>query len=139
MKNKPTVIIVGLILKNNRFLCIKQDKGEYKDFIWVPAGHLEPNETVGEGVIREVKEETGLDVRVKKLVLKTEDSSFLSYFYLCGIIGGELSTKGEIKEIFWLSFNEILGSKKVFPLLYLVASLSIHKPNFYKGIEKVIK
>jgi ADP-ribose pyrophosphatase YjhB (NUDIX family) len=136
MKNKPTIIIAGLILKNNKVLCIRQDKGDYKDFIWVPAGHLEPNETLKEGVIREVKEETGLDVKVKKLVMKVEYSQLLFYFYFCDIIGGKLSTTGEIKEIFWLSFNKILKSNKVHPVLYLVASLSIHKPNFYKGIEE---
>ena len=136
MKNKPTVIIAGLILKNNKVLCIRQDKGDYKDFIWAPAGHLEPNEALKEGVIREVKEETGLDVKIKKLVMKVEYSQLLFYFYLCDIIGGKLSTKGEIKKIFWLSFNKILKSDKVHPVLYLVASLSIHKPNFYEGIEK---
>jgi ADP-ribose pyrophosphatase YjhB (NUDIX family) len=135
MKNKPTIIIAGLILKNNKVLCIRQDKGDYKDFIWAPAGHLEPNETLEEGVIREVKEETGLDVKVKKLVMKVEYSQLIFYFYFCDIIGGKLSTKGEIKEIFWLSFNKILKSNKVHPVLYLVASLSIHKPNFYKGIK----
>lgn len=134
MKNKPIVIVAGLILKNDSLLCIRQDKGEYKDFIWVPAGHLEPNETSEEGVIREVKEETGLDVKVKRLIMKMEFNPLLVYFYLCDIIGGELSTKGEIKEIFWLTFDEIVKSKKVHPLLNLIANLSIYQPKIYEGI-----
>jgi len=133
---KPITIVAGLILKNDKLLCIKQDKGPYKGFVWIPAGHLEARERLEEGTIREVKEETGLDVKVKKLIMKTKFCSQSFYLYLCNIIGGELSTKGEIKEIFWFSFNKILKSKKVHPLLYLVALLSVHKPNFYKGIEE---
>jgi 8-oxo-dGTP diphosphatase len=134
MKNKSTVIVAELILKNGSLLCIKQDKGLYKDFIWVPAGHLEPNETLEEAVIREVKEEIGLDVSVKKLIMKAEFNPLSVYFYFCDIVGGKLSTKGEVKEIFWLTLKEILESKKVHPLLNTIASFSIHHPEFYEGI-----
>jgi ADP-ribose pyrophosphatase YjhB (NUDIX family) len=139
---KPIVIVAGLILKNGKLLCIRQDKGPYKGFIQMPAGHLEPKESLKKGVVREVKEETGLDVKAKKLILKTEFCSQSSpyysqlfYFYLCDVIGGKLSTRGEIKEIFWLDFNKILKLEKAHPLLYLVGLLSIHEPYFYRGIS----
>jgi mutator protein MutT len=133
-KNKPIVIVAGVIRKDNKLLCIKQDKGEYKDFIWLPAGHLEANETLEEAVIREVKEETGLNVKVNKLLMKVEYNPLLTYFYLCDIVSGRINPKGEIKEVFWLTFDEILKLKKVHPLLCLITSLSIHKPRFYEGL-----
>lgn len=129
-----TVIVAGLIIKDNKLLCIKQDKGVYKDFIWLPAGHLEPNESLEEAVVREVKEEVGFDVKPKKLIMKTELKPFTCYFYLCEVIGGKLSLEGEIKEAFWLTFEEILQLEKVHPFLYALASLSIHHPEIYEGI-----
>jgi len=135
-KHKSFTIVSGLILKNNKLLCIIQDKDIYKDHIWVPSGHLEPNETPEEAVVREVKEETGLDVKVKKLIMRVEFNPMRGYFYFCDIIGGKLSTKGEIKKILWLSFDEILKSKKVHPLLTAVASFSINHPEFYNGLNR---
>lgn len=135
MKNRLEIIVAGILRKNNSLLCIKQDKGTYKDFIWLPAGHLEKGESPEEAVIREVKEETGLNVKVKKLVMKVQFKPFLFYFYLCEIVGGKIETRGEIKKIFWLTFDKILRSKKVHPLLYLIACLSIKHSEFYDGIE----
>jgi NADH pyrophosphatase NudC (nudix superfamily) len=133
-KKKPIVIVAGIVRNGNKLLCIKQDKGTYKDFVWLPAGHLKANETLEEAVIREVKEETGLDVKVNKLLMKVECNPLLFYFYFCDIVSGRINPKGEIKEVFWLTFDEILKLKKVHPLLCLIASLSIHKPEFYEGL-----
>ncbi len=37
--------------------------------LWgIPSGHIEVGETVSEAAIREVKEETNLDIKIKKLI-----------------------------------------------------------------------
>ena len=47
---------------------ITRGTGIYKEFCGFPKGHMEPGETETETALREVKEETGLDVSVRRLI-----------------------------------------------------------------------
>ncbi|WP_342265056.1 NUDIX hydrolase [Cardinium endosymbiont of Philonthus spinipes] len=54
----------ALIVKNRQLLLVSND---YK--LWyTPGGHLEPSETLPACMVREVKEETGLDVKPNQIV-----------------------------------------------------------------------
>ncbi|MGI2257710.1 NUDIX domain-containing protein [Candidatus Cardinium hertigii] len=54
----------ALIVKNRQLLLVTND---YK--IWhTPGGHLEPSEILPDCMVREVKEETGLDVKPNQIV-----------------------------------------------------------------------
>ena len=69
----------------------------------LPCGFVEPNETPVEGVVREVREETGLEIKVNQLVgVFTRKPSAtmgvhttVSIVHLCEIIGGQLMTSHE--------------------------------------------
>ena len=65
--------------------------GEYYVF---PGGGQEGNETYEEGVIREVKEEFGIDVKVIEKLYEMEHSNKMTkeLFFLCEYISGELGT-----------------------------------------------
>lgn len=47
------------------------------DKLWFPGGGIEIHETLEEGLKREVKEETGLEIEIQELALTKE-----SFFYL---------------------------------------------------------
>ena len=53
---------ICLVYKNNKVLLQNRVKEDWKGYA-LPGGHIEPGESVVESVIREVKEETGLDIR----------------------------------------------------------------------------
>ena len=58
------VIVGGVIEKNGKILLV-QEKQEKCYGKWnLPAGHLDPNESIMQGAIREIKEETGCDVEL---------------------------------------------------------------------------
>ncbi|GKU24078.1 DNA mismatch repair protein MutT [Clostridium folliculivorans] len=102
-----TIGAFALILdENNRFLlCHRTDKD-----LWnLPGGRVEKGETPWKAVIREVREEVGLDVEVIKLqgvYCKTfEDDIILSF--LCKKVGGNLSLSDEADDINYFSINEI--------------------------------
>lgn len=72
----------------------------------LPGGGVDMGELPEEGVIREVKEETGLDVAAPKLVEgvsrfftfahtdKLDHVQAIMLYYVCDLVGGELSTEG---------------------------------------------
>lgn len=67
-----------------------QPYGEYYVF---PGGGLEENETLEEGVRREVLEEFGVEVEVKeKLYFRQIGEELDEYLFLCKYVTGELGT-----------------------------------------------
>lgn len=106
------VVAGGVIQKDDRFLLV-QEKKESAYGLWnIPAGKVEVGETLEQAAIREVKEETGYDVRiVRKLVLQHEDGEgSVKHSYEVEIIGGGLSIpKEELLDAQWFSLRDIEG------------------------------
>ena len=98
-----------IITKDNKVLLIKQTKGHWG----FPKGHVEKNETEIETAIREVKEETNLDVEIdanKRYTMEYEtDKGTLKQvvLFVAKCTGGEIKAQEcEVKEIKWLDFDE---------------------------------
>ena len=98
MKNERIKIrLAGIIPMENGFALMHRvgvqnhPIGEYYVF---PGGGQEGNETYEEGVIREVKEEFGIDVKVIEKLYEMEHSNKMTkeLFFLCEYISGELGT-----------------------------------------------
>ena len=64
MNHSHTVRVTGVLLHDGKVLLVQQavESREWS----LPGGKLEPGETIAEGLIREMREETGLDVRLVK-------------------------------------------------------------------------
>ena len=80
------------------------------DGCWgLPGGWLGPNESPQAGVVREVREETGLDVEVVRLgsvewrsaSLPAAPHGQVGLVYVCRVLGGELRTSHESIELAW--------------------------------------
>lgn len=67
---------------------------DYQEYYTFPGGGLEENETLEQGVIREIKEEFGIDVEVVKKLYEMNSEKFnqKEYFFLCKYIAGEFGT-----------------------------------------------
>lgn len=61
------VRVTGVLIEDGRLLLVKQKLSEARSWS-LPGGRLERGETLEQGVVREIKEETGLDVRVERLL-----------------------------------------------------------------------
>jgi len=67
LRVRPTSILI----ENNRLLLVKQWVTPTRNWS-LPGGKLEPEETIEQCLVREMNEETGLDVRVKELLYITD-------------------------------------------------------------------
>jgi mutator protein MutT len=120
----------GLILdeKNRILLCHRTDRD-----LWnLPGGGLERGETPWQGVIREVKEEVGLDAEVIKLQgvysKAFEDDIILSF--VCRKVGGKLTLSDEADDIKYFSIDEL-------PINTVPRHIERIK-DFYSNNEKVV-
>lgn len=113
--------------EENRMLMVKQHH-DGKDIWMVPGGSIEEGEGAREAAVREVKEETGLDVNVTRLVWHVEEVSSRGQrfvdFFLADVVGGELGLgedpefdeEGQvIREVKFLTRDEIKGIKYLYP------------------------
>lgn len=91
---KRTTRYQGAILKDNFILLIRHRHHKDGRTYWLlPGGGREVGESEEQCVCREMREETGLDVRVERLLFLYENpmpgSNQLMKTYLCTPVGGE--------------------------------------------------
>lgn len=67
MKNHRHLGVYGIIIKNNKILLIKKSRGAYIGKLDLPGGGLEHGEDIIQCLKREIKEETGLDIKKTEL------------------------------------------------------------------------
>lgn len=107
MKTEYTIGVFGIIFdeRGRVLLCHRTDYD-----LWnLPGGGLEPQESITDGVEREVKEETGLDVEVGRLVgvyTKT-DRNDIAFAFICKITSGKLTLNDEADRIEYFSVDKL--------------------------------
>ncbi|HMH01165.1 MAG TPA: NUDIX hydrolase, partial [Terriglobales bacterium] len=113
----PLVGVGAVILDQGRVALVKRRfpplAGEWS----IPGGRLEIGETLREGIIREVREETGLTVEPAELLgvydrlLRDEAGRILYHYvlidFLCRRLAGELQAGGDADDARWFSQEEI--------------------------------
>jgi 8-oxo-dGTP diphosphatase len=116
----PTQPIAGIgavIMHDGKILLVKRGSEPGKGKWSIPGGIVELGETAKETTVREVKEETSLDVEVEDLIdvvdnLETDEKGRLRYHfviidYLASLKKGSLEAGSDIIEAKWVPLAQV--------------------------------
>jgi 8-oxo-dGTP pyrophosphatase MutT (NUDIX family) len=112
VESRPLVIVQAVVLRESTgggtevLLSMRADL-----FGWeLPGGTPEAGEASEETLLREVREETGLDVVIERHVGDWERTGFRPHtarVYLCRVAGGALAVSNETPRIGWFGLSEL--------------------------------
>ncbi len=140
MKNRSVAIVVrdGKILMER--LCYP-DANNGKEFFSIPGGGIEDGETPEEAVIRELKEECGMDGTIEKPLAVLFNNGRKEYSFEVSVPPVQQAITGydpeeagnenpPLREVVWKSLNEINEKDRAFLWTYGL----VHVQNFYETI-----
>ncbi len=111
-KEEVTITNMCMVYDNNKVLIQNRVSKKYKG-ITFPGGHVEKGESFVDSVIREVKEETGLDIFSPVLcgVKQWPDEKgnrYIVLFYKTDKFKGEITSSSE-GDVYWVDRDELFG------------------------------
>ena len=117
------MVAVGAVIGDGegRVLLVKHvpEREGYWQGKWIcPGGRLELGESIGDGIAREVKEETDLEIQLNSLlppferIVKDGRETKLHVIYIdsmASLVGGEFRPGSDVGEGMWVSPDELSG------------------------------
>jgi ADP-ribose pyrophosphatase YjhB (NUDIX family) len=109
----PKVDVRGVVFRGGKILLVK----ERSDGLWtLPGGWADVGDSPADAVIREIREESGLETRATKLLALLDRNKhghpphvnhIYKIFIRCEIIGGSPTTSHEIQDVGFFAEDEI--------------------------------
>lgn len=112
MKNNYKFWNIVIIIKDDCILMIDRNKGDFGGYV-PPGGKVEFPETFSDSAIREVKEETGLDVLsldlygISGYINEIKHEQYIYLDFLCTKFEGELLEVGPEGNLEWIPIESI--------------------------------
>lgn len=108
-----TIIVGGVVKKDDKYLLVQEAQEKCRGKWNIPAGHLDPNESVFEGAQREIFEECGYKVKLTGIAQIGNrvlvDNEWVSVIFSTDIIDGKIEfDANEILDVKWFSYDEIM-------------------------------
>lgn len=107
---KKIEVVAAIIKIKDKIFITRREGGDFHDMWEFPGGKIEVDETREEALIREIKEELELNIKVEKF-LTTVDYDYPNFHltmhcFMCKVIGGELNLNVH-NDAKWISLDEI--------------------------------
>ncbi|GAI08638.1 unnamed protein product, partial [marine sediment metagenome] len=108
----PILTTDAVILKDNKILLVRRSIYPFQGYWVLPGGHVNYGERVKEAIKREMKEELGIRVKVKRLIGVYSDPKrdpryhTVSVVYLCQKTKGKIQLNQESSEFRFFSLKQ---------------------------------
>lgn len=138
-----TIVVGGIIEKDGKFLLVQEAQERCRGKWNIPAGRLDPDETIFEGAKREVFEETGCKVELTGVVQignrVSKNDTWMSVIFSTNLIEENISyDKSEILDVKWFSYEELLNMKEELRSYdWIISSIETFVENKGAGINIV--
>lgn len=116
---KPILVTAGIIVKAGKILIARRSGKKHLAGFWeFPGGKIEDGEAPEECLLREIKEELGIEIEVKRLFHEntheySPDKIILLKSFICSHVSGEIRLKDH-DEFNWVRINDF-DSYKIAP------------------------
>ncbi len=132
LPSKIVKVAAAILEKEGKFLITRRHRHSHLGHLWeFPGGKLEVGETPQDCIIRECKEEIGLEIRPLHLYREVEhcypEVSVHLYFFICQIISGKAKAL-DCAGIAWASPEELKNYEFPDADLQLIEDLSRKTP-----------
>ena len=104
-------VVAAVIMQNDLFLIANRSFEDNSQGIWeFPGGKVEENETFNSALMREIKEELSLNIKVGNMIAtidlnKTDKNIYVHYYYAI-ILSGQISLNVH-SEFKWVSYPQL--------------------------------
>ncbi|HTV35660.1 MAG TPA: NUDIX hydrolase [Xanthobacteraceae bacterium] len=129
---RPYLAVSAAIFRDGRVLIVRRARPPAHGLYTLPGGGVELGETLEEAVVREVREETALDVQpialagYRQAIARDAKGAVERHFVILPFaarwISGEISLNEELAEAHWLSPEELSGLTTTEGLAQIVAA-----------------
>ena len=114
---RPLIGVGAIMMQRDRVLMAQRGKEPLKNWWSLPGGALEIGESLADGVRREVREETGLEIRplgvleIFERIMRDASGApeyhYVLIDYVCRIIGGELAAGDDVCAVEWVRRRDL--------------------------------
>jgi len=118
MERECRISAGAIIIREDQILLVRYDNDDGTSYLVGPGGAALTNEGASQAVVREVREETGLEVSPQKLLfvedLLSRRYRIVKIWFLCNLVGGQLTrTQGALDEgitdVAWYGRGQLLN------------------------------
>lgn len=108
----PKLDTRAAIFKDNKILLVQENNGKWS----LPGGWVDVNVSVKENAIKEVKEESGLDVAADRIIAVQDRNKHnlpqyaygvCKVFVLCSLVGGQFEVNSETTGFDWFAMENL--------------------------------
>lgn len=137
------IIVGGVIEKDGKFLLVQEAKEKCRGKWNIPAGHLDPNETIFEGAKREVFEECGCRVEISGILQIgnkiVPDNAWVSVIFSTKLIEDNIKfDTDEILDVKWFTYEEIMNMKdELRSYKWITEAITAYKNNKIVDIDTI--
>ena len=108
---QPVVVAAAVVIREGRVLLTRRREGQHLAGMWeFPGGKLEVGESPEAAVVRECREECGIEVEVTEILDVTHhrypEKDVLLLFYRCALVSGEVEHL-EVADHAWVAPSEL--------------------------------